>query len=169
MGAAEYGSVKVLIVASIAIFQRRNPCLTHTCRPVDGRAREGPHDLPRQLDTDGKLIPKHGDTNEGTGMCPISTRPGDILRQLVDSHCFGESLHFAFNEKNIIKTTALDVLGAVRHRTSSAPSATGRALWTTRTYRASCMPTENNTSIKNLGARSRCFCCLDPIPPLRGG
>ena len=47
LGAAEYGSVKVLIVASIAIFQRRNPCLTHTCRPVDGRAREGPHDLPR--------------------------------------------------------------------------------------------------------------------------
>ena len=23
--------------------------------------------------------------------------------------------------------------------------------------------------LRRLGARSRCFCCLDPIPPLRGG
>ena len=71
MGAAEDGSVDALTVASIAIFQRRNPRLTHTFCPVDGRAREGPQDLPRQLDMDGKLIPKHGDTNEGTGKCPI--------------------------------------------------------------------------------------------------
>ena len=119
LGAAEDGNVKAFAVASIAIFQRRNPRLTHTCCPVDGRAREGPQDLPRQLDTDGKLIPKHGDTNEGTGTCPISTKPGMsllVLRQLVDSHYFSECLHFAFSDRNTTKTSALDVLDAVRHR-----------------------------------------------------
>jgi len=34
----------------------------------------------------------------------------------VDSHYFSESLHFAINERNTTKTTALDVLDAVRHR-----------------------------------------------------
>ena len=76
LGAAEDGSVKVFAVASSANFQRRNPRLIHTRFPVDGRAREGPCDLPRQLDTDGKPIPKHGDTNEGAGTWPMSTRPG---------------------------------------------------------------------------------------------
>jgi len=27
----------------------------------------------------------------------------------------------------------------------------------------------NSKPNKRLGARSHCFCCLDPIPPLRGG
>jgi len=39
-----------------------------------------------------------------------------VLRQLVDSHYFSESLHFAFNERNSTTTTALGVLNAVRHR-----------------------------------------------------
>jgi len=33
LGAAENGSVKVFIVASIVIFQRRNPRPIHACRP----------------------------------------------------------------------------------------------------------------------------------------
>jgi len=52
-------------------------------------------------------------------MCLVSTRPGmslSVLRQLVDSHYSSESLHFAFNERNITKSTALDVLDAARHR-----------------------------------------------------
>ena len=32
-GAVENGSLEVLIVASIVIFQRRNPCPAHACRP----------------------------------------------------------------------------------------------------------------------------------------
>ena len=38
------------------------------------------------------------------------------MRQLVDAHYFSESLHFQFIEKNITKTTALDVVDAVRQR-----------------------------------------------------
>ena len=37
------------------------------------------------------------------------------MRQLVDSHDFGESLHFAFNERNTTKTTALGILDTTRH------------------------------------------------------
>jgi len=40
----------------------------------------------------------------------------DAMRQLVDAHYFSESLHFQFIEKNITKTTALDVVDAVRQR-----------------------------------------------------
>ena len=38
------------------------------------------------------------------------------MRQLVDAHYFSESLHFQVIEKNITKTTALDVVDAVRQR-----------------------------------------------------
>ena len=109
LGAAEDRSVKVLIVASIIIFQQRNPRLTHTCRPVYGRASEGPHDLPRSW-TRKASSPRstHGDA-------PDIHLTRDVLRQLVDSKNFSESLHFAFNERNITKTTALGNLDAVRH------------------------------------------------------
>ena len=30
-------------------------------------------------------------------------------------------------------------------------------------------PPREGGLLRRLGARSRCFCCLDPIPPLRGG
>ena len=40
----------------------------------------------------------------------------DAMRQLVDAHYFSESLHFQFIEENITKTTALDVVDAVRQR-----------------------------------------------------
>ena len=60
------------------------------------------HGLPKQLDTDGKLIPKHD--------------ASAAFWHLVDSHYFSDFLHFHFNEKYITKTTALDVFDAVRHR-----------------------------------------------------
>jgi len=42
VGAAKDGCVKVFIVARV-IFQRRNPRPTHTCCPIEGRNRKGPH------------------------------------------------------------------------------------------------------------------------------
>ena len=51
----------------------------------------------------------HGDVPD---ICKIR----DAMRQLVDAHYFSESLHFQFIEKNTTKTTALDVVDAVRQR-----------------------------------------------------
>ena len=76
--------------------------------------------LPRQLDTDGKFIPKHDGIVEGRyllhGDVPGISKIRGAFRQLVDSHYFSDSLHLDFNEKYITKTTALGVLDAVRHR-----------------------------------------------------
>ena len=52
-------------------------------------------DLPRQLDTDGKLIPKHEGIVEGWcllhGDVPDIGKTRDSFRQLVDSHYFSDS------------------------------------------------------------------------------
>ena len=78
------------------------------------------YDLPRQLDTDGKLIPKHDGIVEGWyllyGDVPDISKIRVAFRQLVDSHYFSGFLHFDFNEKYITKTTSLDVLDPARHR-----------------------------------------------------
>ena len=78
------------------------------------------HDLPRRLNTDGMLVPKHERIVEGWylfhGDVPDICKIRDAMRQLVDAHYFSESLHFQFIEKNITKTTALDVVDAVRQR-----------------------------------------------------
>jgi len=78
------------------------------------------HDLPRRLNTDGMLVPKHEGIVEGWyllhGDVPDICKIRDAMRQLVDAHYFSESLHFQFIEKNITKTTALDVVDAVRQR-----------------------------------------------------
>jgi len=78
------------------------------------------HDLPRRLNTDGMLVPKHERIVEGWylfhGDVPDICKIRDAMRQLVDVHYFSESLHFQFIEKNITKTTALDVVDAVRQR-----------------------------------------------------
>ena len=78
------------------------------------------------------------------------------MRQLVDAHYFSESLHFQFIEKNITKTTALDVVDvvdAVRQRKGLMTT------WTSLSHvcelreqkvHTEYMSTENKKDIKNM-------------------
>jgi len=69
------------------------------------------HDLPKELDTDGKLIPKHDGIVEGWYL--LHGLPSGTSWTRTTSVTLSA---FHFNEKYITKTTALDVLDDVRHR-----------------------------------------------------
>jgi len=77
------------------------------------------HDLPRVLDSEGKLVPKYDDMIEGwyvlLGDVPNATAVRDAFKGLVDSEFFG-NLEVTFVEETITKKLALDMLDAIRHR-----------------------------------------------------